>query len=89
MSFRRGGAKKRRDTNEPAIREALHAVGAETWQVSGMGLFDLAVKFRDRYYLMEIKTAKGTLRESQVGKPWPVVRSAAQALTILGLRVQL
>jgi hypothetical protein len=82
MAFRRGGGGKRRDANEPAIREALHAVGAETWQVSGDGLPDLIVFFRERFYCPEIKTATGRMRKSQ-GK-FPVWRSVDEALHAIG-----
>lgn len=85
MAFRRGGAGKRRDANEAAIVEALRSIGCEVWQISGRGVPDLLV-WRPcvrRYYPMEVKTATGKQKPSQVGTPWPIVRSVDQAIRVV------
>lgn len=80
--MRRGGAGKRRDGNEAEMIGALQAVGAECWQVNGRALPDLIVKFRGRYYVGEVKTAKGKLTEAQGA--FPVWRSINDALLAIG-----
>jgi hypothetical protein len=85
VSFRRGGAKKRRDANEAAIVEALEAIGAQVWRLSGLAVPDLLIWFRDRPFVVEVKTAKGKQQPSQVGTPWPVVRSTEEALAAVGI----
>ncbi len=84
MTFRRGGAGKRRDENEPAIVQALRQVGAETWQISGRALPDLLVKFRGQFYVGEVKTATGKLRSTQGA--FPVWRSVDDALIAIGVK---
>lgn len=88
MSFRRGGAKKRRDANEAAIRQALQQVGAFVFQVSGDGLPDILVLWQGRWVPLEVKTAKGRFTNSQTALLWPVVRSVEDALQAIGARVQ-
>lgn len=88
MPFRRGGAGKRRDANEPAILKALHAVGARTWQISGAGLPDDLILFRGRYYVIEVKTRTGEKTEAQADIPWPVVRSIEDAYRVIGVEVK-
>jgi hypothetical protein len=85
MSFRRGGAKRRRDANEGAIVAALEAVGAEVFYLSGCGVPDLLVAFKGCWMPLEVKTATGGLKRSQ--KEWtarrtaiPIVRSVDEAL---------
>jgi len=87
MSFRRGGAKKRRDANEPAIVQALEAVGAQVWQLSGRAIPDLLVWFRGRAFVGEVKTATGKQQPSQVGTPWPIWRSVEDAFATIGYPV--
>ena len=84
VPFRTGGAKKRRDANEPPICDALEAVGARVYQVSGRGLPDLLTFFRGRCYAMEVKTATGKRTPAQADIPWPVVRSVDDALRVIG-----
>ena len=84
MSFRRG-PNKRRDANEREILDALEAVGAQTWQISGRAVPDVLCWYRGRPYVMEVKTSKGLQKPSQVGTPWPIVRSQADALAVLGI----
>jgi hypothetical protein len=90
VAFRRGGAKKRRDANEPAIVDALRAVGCEVWQVSGRGLPDLLIRVHGaaggRWQPLEVKTPKGTLTAAQGDLRWPVVRSVDEALALVGVR---
>jgi hypothetical protein len=73
----------RRDANEPAIVQALEAVGAEVWKLSGTGLPDLLVRFRGVLYAPEIKTRHGKLRASQGA--FPVWRTVDDALTAIGV----
>ena len=84
MTFRRGGAKRRRDAAEPAIVEALRATGAIVLQVSGTGLPDLLVSYRGRWTPLEVKTGTGKRTQAQVdagaGERWPIVRSVSEAL---------
>lgn len=72
----------RRDQNEPEVVQALEAVGAEVWKLSGRGLPDLLVRFRGVLYAGEVKSEKGRLRASQGA--FPVWRTADQALTAIG-----
>lgn len=82
MTFRRGGAGKRRDTNEPGLIAGWRAIGAKVWQVSGTGLPDVLVRFRGRLYAFEIKTAKGTETENQ--GDFPIIRTMEQGLQAIG-----
>ena len=86
MSFRRGGAGKRRDQNEPEVIQALEAVGAQVWQLSGRAIPDLLAWYRGRPFVMEVKTEKGKQKPSQVGTPWPIVRTVEQALATIGVK---
>ena len=77
----------RLDANHAEIRRELERAGAV---VVPDGPVDLLVGFRGRNYLLEIKTEKGKLRESQVRfvRRWTgqvdVVRSAEEALKAIG-----
>lgn len=86
--FYRGGAGKRRDGNEKAIRTALEAVGATVWQIGGRGLPDLLVRYRGRWTPLEVKTAKGKMKATQVTEDgashFPVVRSEDEAMRLIG-----
>jgi Holliday junction resolvase len=83
MPFRQGGAKKRRDTIEPAIVSALRARGVQTWQISGRGLPDLLCWYQNKCVVLEVKSG-ASARLSRVQKsqaaPWPIVRDVAQAV---------
>jgi hypothetical protein len=72
----------RRDANEPAIVQALEAVGAEVWRLSGKGLPDVLCRFRGVLYAGEVKTATGKLRASQ--GDFPVWRTPQDALQAIG-----
>jgi len=83
MTFRRGGAGKRRDAIEPAIIEALRAHGVLVWQIGGRGLPDLLCLHRTRWVPLEVKTGpKGRLSAVQALQqaPWAIVRSVDEAL---------
>ena len=85
MPFRTGGAGKRRDANEQAIVEALEAVGARVYRVSGRGLPDLLCERQGRFYALEVKGTKGRPTEAQRDIPWPIVRSISDALAVVGV----
>lgn len=84
MTFRKGGAKKRRDANESGIVKALEAVGCRVFRVSGRGLPDLLIYRRGRCYAVEVKTAKGLITPAQDRAPWPIVRTPDEALLAVG-----
>jgi hypothetical protein len=83
MTFRKGGAGKRRDANESSIIEALRHCGCEVYQISGRGVPDLLVFREGQFYPMEVKTATGKRTQAQQGMPWPVVRSVADAIRVI------
>ena len=83
--MRYGGAKRKRDTAEPAIIAALRAVGAEVWQVNGAGLPDLLVRSRGRLVGLEVKTGTAKRTKAQVVTNWPIVRTVDEALSASGL----
>jgi hypothetical protein len=84
MSFRKRASGGKRDTAEAAILDALHRVGAETWQLAGRGNPDVLVRFRGIYTPLEVKTGKGRRTENQTAIPWPLVRTPEQALQAIG-----
>ena len=77
-----------RDANEKEIVEALRAVGAKVLHLDDV---DLLVGFRDRLYMMEVKTATGKLKKGKqqaffrewAGYVW-IVRTVDQALGLIG-----
>lgn len=87
--MRRVGQTRRRDINEPAVVDALEAVGAKVMRVSGPGVPDLIVLFRARVWLMEVKGAQGQPTPAQAQRSadgWPVytARTPEQALGAIG-----
>jgi len=77
----------KRDSNELEIIEALQAVGAKVMQLDE---FDLLVGFRDKLYMLEVKTKTGRLNKKQArlfrewaGHIW-IVRSVDDALRRIG-----
>jgi hypothetical protein len=81
MSLQRWDA--RRDVAEKPIRDALQAVGAEVWQVSGRpGLPDLLVRFRRVLYAAEVKSDGG--RETKHQGAFPIWRTPNDALRAIG-----
>lgn len=83
MTFRKGAAGKRRDTNEPEIVEALRGLGCRVYYVSGRGLPDLLVRVPGpsaRWQPLEVKTASGKTTDAQQDIDWPIVRDKYQAI---------
>ena len=81
--FRRGGGRKRRDSNEPAIIDALRKSGCQVWQLGGTGLPDLLCLTPSGDYVpLEVKTRTGRLTkvQAQQAAPWPIVRSVDEAI---------
>ncbi len=86
------------DRSQPAIVEALRAVGAEVESLARYGMScDLLVQKGGRLWLMEVKNEddppsrqKLTDREVQFARRFPValVRSPAEALAVIGVFVQ-
>jgi hypothetical protein len=81
----------RSDANAKEIIAAWEAVGATVERIGRP--VDVAVGFRGRDYLFEIKTAKGKLRASQVaflarwrGNPNKIIRSVDEGLVAIGAR---
>lgn len=74
----------RRDANEKGIVEALEAVGARVWRISGKGLPDLLVRYRGRYEAAEVKTAKG--KETVHQGAFPIWRTVDEALQGIGAK---
>lgn len=91
---RRGHATKgRRDANEPEVVAALKAAGALVWRIEQRGVFDLLVGFRERWYMIEVKTEHGELEDGQAvfalladaaRLPAWVVRTPQEALYAIG-----
>ena len=79
---------KRRDASEAAIVQALRAVGASVWFLSGAGIPDLLIRYRGRLYAVECKTAKGKLTKHQ-SSDFPVARTPEQALAIIGVKLRM
>ena len=86
--MRRVGQARKRDANERPIRKALEACGAHVTSVSGKGAPDLLVRFQGHLYGLEVKSVKGKQTEAQVETNWPIVRSVAEALAVIGVRPQ-
>ena len=86
MTFLKGGARKRRDSNEREIIKALRAQGVSVWQISGRGLPDLLCLTGVRWVPLEVKSGpKARLSAVQALQqaPWAVVRSVEEALRAL------
>lgn len=80
MGYRRRAGGGRRDKAEPAIIEALKALGCRVWQLSGTGNPDLLVKRAGRFYVFEVKSGKARLTPNQDAGNWPVLRSVEDAV---------
>ena len=61
----RTGQARKRDAGEDAIVEALEAVGAFVFRISGSGVPDLLCGFRGKWVPLEVKSATGELTERQ------------------------
>lgn len=55
----------KRDANESEIVKALDAIGATVTKLSQPGVPDLLVRYRDRWYLVEVKGPNGKLTPGQ------------------------
>lgn len=73
----------RRDANEKDITDAAVSVGARFWTLSGKGRPDVLFLYRERFYVAEVKTTTGKLRETQRDVPWPVIRSVQDLFILL------
>lgn len=73
----------RRDANEPAIVDALRACGVKVWRISGVSLPDLLTRYRGRYEVFKVKTAKGRKTKKQADIPWPIIRDVEAALALV------
>lgn len=82
---------KKIDANQPAIVEALEAVGAKVWAIGDP--LDLLVAFREVFYILEVKMPGEKLSVSQqktVLKMWDagckvcVVYDVDEALQAIG-----
>lgn len=79
------------DHNQTEIVSALRQIGASVYPLhfAGNGCPDLLVGFRDRNYLLEIKTPKGKLNAEQrtFHQSWRgqicVVKSASEAVSAI------
>lgn len=86
MSLRRWNPK--RDAAEPAIVDALEAIGVTVHRLSHPGLPDLLCWHRrEGFRLIEVKTAAGTLTAAQQrtvcsSLPFCLVRTVAEALAL-------
>ncbi len=92
FAARRGPA----DANQSGIIKALRRCGASVVDLHavGGGVSDLLVGWRGENLLLEVKVAKGVVRESQSefmatwkGRPPIVVRSELEALAAIGVRI--
>ena len=87
MSIKRRAAK--RDKNEAEIIHALRQVGADVIQLSDKGVPDLLVGYKNKNYLMEVKTNTGKLTADQSdfftmwGGQVCVVRTIEEALSVI------
>lgn len=76
----------RRDANEPEIISALLQMGFAVDRISGAGIPDLLLSRSGRWYVAEVKTAKGRLKPAQerfreqAQGPVPVLKSAQEAV---------
>jgi hypothetical protein len=83
MSFRRGGAGKRRDAIEPQIIKILKRFGATVLQINGRHLPDVLCEHRGRWVPLGIKSGeKASLTAGEkAGKAlWPIVRNEHEAM---------
>jgi Holliday junction resolvase len=84
MTYRKGGAGKRRDTIEPEIIKALRAHGWTVQQCGGRGLPDLlCIKAGFITMNLEVKSginAKLTKAQRANGSVWPLVHDVDEAL---------
>lgn len=88
MTLRRTAAK--RDSNEPAIVQALTTAGCTVVRLSAKGCPDLLVGLDGVNYLIEVKEPKGKLTDDQIDfhEDWrgqvAIVRTIEEALEVVG-----
>lgn len=83
---------KRTDANQQQIIDAVRAVGAAVYSLHkiGSGSPDLAIGYRGRNYLVEVKVPGGKLNKMQVGfkamwaGQYDVVSTVDEALRVIG-----
>jgi hypothetical protein len=80
--MRRQGWNLKRDAAEKPIVEALKAVGAEYWYLSGKGVGDLLVRYKGVLHCGEVKSKGGRLEPSQGA--FPIWRTPDQVLREIG-----
>lgn len=86
MSYRRRAGGGKRDAAEEAICQALEAVGATIYKLSGTGNPDVLISFRGAWQPLEIKSGKaGRLTRNQQDLRWPVVHDVFEALRAIGV----
>ena len=78
----------KRDANEREIIDALQSIGAKVIQLDR---FDLLVKYKEKIFLIEVKSKTGKLTESQqelIDDGWPlnIVRTVEQAYNVIGAK---
>ena len=87
--MRQPAARGRRDANQAEIVRVLRQCGARVKDASGLGggFPDLVVLYRGIVRLVEVKTAKGKIRKSQLdfSGEWPVwlARSEDEAVQLV------
>lgn len=81
--------KYKRDGNEAEIVKAMEAIGATVNKINGRDIPDLLVSYRGKWFVMEVKTKIGKLREGQERfqqvncAPVYVVRTSDEAIEVL------
>lgn len=86
--------RRRADENQAEIVADLRAIGAYVLHTVGGGCPDLAVCYKEKVYLFEIKGSKGRLFQKQrewhrmwreAGGNVAVIRSSEEAFSIMGV----
>ena len=80
--------KAKRDANETAIIEALHAMGVTVYHISVPGLPDLLPFYRGRWRTpIEVKGRRGRLTPAQektmAATPFSIVRTVDEVLALV------
>lgn len=81
----RVGQVRKRDAVEPAIIQALRAIGCTVTPISSPGGPDVLVRRAGRLFAFEIKSSSGTRTAAQLDTQWPVIRSVDEALRAVGV----
>lgn len=81
--------KYKRDGNEAEVVKAMEAIGATVNKINGRDIPDLLVSYRGKWFVIEVKTKTGKLREGQQRfqqvncAPVYVIRTADEAIELL------